>query len=298
MYAIDDPQGNTPYSGGSVQVLGIDDEHIWRTLPQAQNFLADPDYLCLEHWGQSQGYAASDRHNQGQISDPVTGKSCAWDYEIQAIETWGNPSHPAATMGYLSYLPVFEPGWQILMARGLATGAIAWCGQTFEFRHAPAYIEKNWGRSFPQQWFWLQCNSFPGYDTLSITTAGGIRELLGGATTVAMVGVHHAGQFYNFMPENSDIYCDVAPWGEWRIRATNHKGQQVQIVGTTDLPGTRMMVPTATGLKFRCLDTARGSMRLTLRSPDLTLTAHSDLAALEVGGNLWQQPWRFKSAKL
>jgi hypothetical protein len=43
MYAIDDPQGNTPYSGGSMQVLGVDEELIWRTLPNTQDFFADPD---------------------------------------------------------------------------------------------------------------------------------------------------------------------------------------------------------------------------------------------------------------
>jgi len=299
MYAIDDPQGNTSFSGGSVQVLGIDDQQIWRTLPNTQDFRADRDRLWLEHWGLDSGYAASDRHNQGKINDPVTGKSCSWDYEIESIETWGDRARPSATMGWLSYLPVFEPGWQILLARGWASGSINWCGENYKFDRAPTYIEKNWGRSFPQQWFWLQCNAFLEHEDLSITCAGGIREVLGNLTNVAMVGIHHDGEFYNFMPENSEIHCDISAWGEWRIQAINDLAQ-VQVIGTTADRGTKIMVPTATGLKFCCLDTAKGTIRLSLRtrSGKKLVIASSNNAALEVGGKFWDQDWRFRSAKL
>ena len=33
MYSIEDPIGGKPHSGGAAQVLGIDDEYIWRTFP-------------------------------------------------------------------------------------------------------------------------------------------------------------------------------------------------------------------------------------------------------------------------
>jgi tocopherol cyclase len=63
-------------------------------------------------------------------------------------------------MGVLSYLSVFEPGWQILQSHAIATGKINWCGKVYQFQDVPAYSEKNWGRTFPTKWFWLQCNSF------------------------------------------------------------------------------------------------------------------------------------------
>lgn len=297
MYAIDDPQGGTACSGGSMQVLGIDDRHLWRTLPNVSDFYASPDRLYLEHWGKGgQGYSASDRHNKGRLVDAVTGKSCIWDYKMEVLDTWGDRRRPEATMGYLSYLPIFEPGWQILIARGLATGAIAWQGETYKFQNAPAYCEKNWGRSFPHKWFWLQCNAFPGYEDLSITVAGGIREHLGYKTSVAMVGIHDSDRFYSFMPENSEIYCDIQPWGQWRIQARN-QSQQVEVNGSTQHNGTQIMVPTASGLKFCCKDTARGELRLSLRA-DRQITAYSSLGALEIGGTPWDSSWHFQSAKV
>jgi tocopherol cyclase len=304
MYAIDDPQGGTACSGGSVQVLGIDDRHIWRTLSRTQDFRASHDRLMLEHWGRGgqsgQGYSASDCHNKGMIFDPASLMSCQWDYQIEPISTWGNPGREIATMGNLSYLPVFEPGWQILLAHGLASGAIVWGDRRYEFDRVPAYCEKNWGRSFPQQWFWLQCNAFSEYPDLSITVAGGIREFLGVQTSVAMVGIHYKGKLYSFMPENSDISCDIAPWGAWQIEAHRLLDGQLQhvcIKAKTDHDGTLIMVPRASGLEFCCRDTTRGNMELNLNA-DVQIIASSNLAGLEVGGKFWDQLWQFKSARI
>jgi len=44
-------------------------------------------------------------------------------------------------------LPIFEPGWQILMAHGLATGWIEWNGKRYEFTNAQL-IAKKLGRCF------------------------------------------------------------------------------------------------------------------------------------------------------
>jgi len=136
MYAIDDPQGGTKYSGGSVQILGIDDLHIWRTLPDCQNFYADRDSLDFHHWNsRREGYAASDRHNEGKIYDPIHKISCIWNYQIKLV-TLSN----SATMGWLSYLPVFAPGWQILMLHGWGSGFVRWGERSYEFQNAPAYM--------------------------------------------------------------------------------------------------------------------------------------------------------------
>jgi tocopherol cyclase len=297
MYAIDDPQGGTACSGGSLQVLGIDDRSIWRTIPNPHTFRASRDRLMLEHWGLAgQGYSASDRHNKGKIFDRATSMSCQWDYRIETIYNWGNTGWTIPTMGYLSYLPVFEPGWQILMAHGLATGAIAWNDRVYEFDRAPAYCEKNWGRSFPKQWFWIQCNAFSEYPDLSITVAGGIREFLGVDTCVAMIGIHYKGKLYSFMPENSDIYCEIAPWGEWQIEAYS-SNQHVLIKGKTCHEGTLIMVPRAEGLAYCCRDTTKGSLEINLNA-NIQIHATSNLAGLEVGGKFWDRPWQFKSARL
>jgi len=74
-------------------------------------------------------YQATATWNQGTIYDPGSNRACSWQYSMQPVYGWGNKSEPQqSTAGWL-FLPIFEPGWQILMAHGLATGWIEWNGK-------------------------------------------------------------------------------------------------------------------------------------------------------------------------
>ena len=324
MYSIEDPIGGQLHSGGAAQILGIDDEYLCRTFPQVQSFWASRDRLGLGHWGREageqegrgaggqglsspgylelgefdrrigEGYQATATLNQGVLREP-SGKTARWEYQIQPVYGWGGVDRSQqSTAGWLSSLQIFEPGWQILMAHGLATGWIEWNDRRYEFANAPAYSEKNWGGAFPQKWFWLNCNSFIDEPDLALTAGGGRRGVLGWMESVAMVGIHHRGQFYEFVPWNAEVTWEIHPWGEWRMQAENSE-YTIELVGTTQLPGTLLRAPTQQGLIFICKDTMRGQVTLQLRhrpSQTLVLEASSDLCGLETGGGPWDGIWR------
>lgn len=316
MYSIEDPIGGKPHSGGAAQILGPDDEYLCRTFPDVKRFWASPSQLELGHWGKTnlrtqpiwlmpaefehhvqQGYQATATWNQGVLHDPGSNNYCRWQYEIQPVYGWGNKGGPQqSTAGWLSFLPIFEPGWQILMAHGLATGWIEWNGDRYEFTKAPAYSEKNWGGAFPKKWFWLNCNSFDGEPDLALTAGGGRRGVLWWMESVAMVGLHYQGKFYEFVPWNSEVHWDIQPWGRWQMQARNSEFE-VELTATTELPGTPLRAPTENGLIFCCRDTMRGQLSLELRSRSggkskLILEAKSSLCGLETGGGPWDEPWQ------
>lgn len=315
MYSIEDPIGGKPYSGGAAQILGPDDEYLWRTFPDVKRFWASRDRLGLGHWGKTdlrtepiwllpvefdqyvqQGYQATDTWHQGAIRDPATGSYCRWQYEIKPVYGWGDRGGPQqSTAGWLSFLQIFEPGWQILMAHGLATGWIEWNGKRYEFTDAPAYGEKNWGGAFPQKWFWVNCNSFDGEPDLALTAGGGRRGVLWWMESVAMVGLHYRGKFYEFVPWNSEVRWNIQPWGRWEMQARN-RHFEVELTGTTDKPGTPLRAPTENGLAFACRDTMLGQLSLELRErgenqSKIILKARSSLCGLETGGGSWGKAW-------
>ncbi|NET71797.1 MAG: tocopherol cyclase [Sphaerospermopsis sp. SIO1G2] len=317
MYSIEDPIGGKLHSGGAAQVLGPDDEYLCRTFPDVDKFWASREELGLGHWGKTnsaispryltpreftddvqEGYQATATFNQGVITDPSTGNYCHWQYEIKPIYGWGNPnSLQQSTAGWLSFLQIFEPGWQILMAHGLATGWIEWNGKKYEFTDAPAYGEKNWGGAFPQKWFWLNCNAFDNEPDLALTAGGGRRGVLWWMESVAMIGIHYQGQFYEFVPWNSQVSWQIQPWGEWRMQGKN-QDYQVELIGTTDLPGTPLRAPTNDGLTICCQDTMQGKLDLVLRKingnkSEVILQASSNLCGLEIGGGSWENSWQF-----
>jgi len=321
MYSIDDPSGGKPCSGGAAQILGPNDEYLWRTFPKAKQFWASSQSLALGHWGKTnlqispqylepdqfkhhivEGYQATANLNQGSIRDPATGQYCRWQYEIKPVYGWGNQSvQQQSTAGWLSYLPIFEPGWQILMAHGLATGWIEWNNQHYNFTDAPAYSEKNWGRAFPQKWFWLNCNSFDNQSDLALTAGGGRRKVLWWEESAALIGIHYQGKLYEFVPWNSKVNWQIHPWGSWQMQAEN-ADYEVELTSTTDKPGTPLRAPTEQGLIFFCRDTMQGQLTLELRErrsgkSQTILKASSSVCGLETGGASWEEPW-YSSAKL
>ncbi len=317
MYSIDDPIEKQPHSGGAAQILGANDQYLCRTFPDIKQFFADRYRLKLGHWGASsllltpqlldpktfnkyieqkhikQGYQATATLNQGFICDPPTHQYCRWDYTIKPIYGWGNSDRPQqATAGWLSYLSAFDPGWQVLMAHGLATGWIDWNGEKYEFTDAPAYSEKNWGRSFPQKWFWLNCNSFLDYPDLALTAAGGVRQVLWWDESVGLVRLHYQGKFYQFESSRGELSWKVEPWGYWELKGKNEQFK-LRIIGTTDQPGNYVRVPTTEGLQFRCRDTMQGKITVKLRTlqGQVIINAASFLGGLEIGGEPWDKTW-------
>lgn len=312
MYSIQDPIGGQANSGGAVQILGIDEGYLCRTFPDVRKFFAAKDCLSFGHWHQTdlqispqllptakfatyvrEGYQVSANLNQGSIYDPVSNSYCRWKYQIQSRYVWGDYGGiQQSSAGLLSYLPIFEPGWQITMAHGMATGWIDWQGKRYQFTNAPAYSEKNWGSSFPQKWFWLNCNSFTNEPDLALTVGGGIRKVLWWTEEVALIGLHYQGKFYEFAPWNSQVNWNIQPWGEWQLEAVNQE-YAITLTGTTDLPGNYVRTPTAKGLVFNCRDTTKGNLKLELKSlsGNIILQAESNLAGLEVGGSPWDKTW-------
>jgi tocopherol cyclase len=315
MYSIQDPLGYQPNSGGAVQIIGRNEAYLYRIFPNVQKFFADKHNLVFGHWGKTnlktrpkllssgefntyitEGYQATADLNQGSIYDPVRDEYCRWEYQIKPVYGWGNSQQPQqSSAGLLSSVPIFEPGWQITMAHGLATGWIEWRKKRYQFIDAPAYSEKNWGSSFPKKWFWLNCNSFNHESDLALTAGGGIRQVLWWQEEVALIGIHHQGKFYEFAPWNSQVSWQIKPWGEWKLQGKLTQSEQYEVVlsGETNLSGTYVRTPTAKGLVFNCRDTTQGKLSLSLHDSQgkTIVKADSNRAGLEIGGAPWDKTW-------
>ncbi|UIE37586.1 tocopherol cyclase family protein [Leptodesmis sichuanensis] len=313
MYSIEDPAGGTPTTGGAAQLLGPEDEYLCRTFADVRSFWGWRDRLGLGHWRTwkdgslprfldphdfdqqvQEGYQVTATEHQGILRFP-NGEVIRWQYHTQPLYRWGNAKEiPRSTAGWLSSLQIFEPGWQVLMAHGLASGWMEWRGQRYDFVNAPAYAEKNWGGAFPQKWFWLNCNAFAGEPDLALTAAGGKRQVLWWFESVALIGIHHRGQFYEFAPWNATVGWEVEPWGYWHVWAENEK-YTVTVQGIVESPPVEVRVPSQNGLQFRCRDTTHGRLWLELKdrwTGRMILQASSNVAGLETGGEPWDGRWR------
>mmetsp|Transcript_5140 Transcript_5140/g.12420 ORF Transcript_5140/g.12420 Transcript_5140/m.12420 type:complete len:260 (+) Transcript_5140:2-781(+) len=225
--------------------------------------------------------------------------SLSYRYRTERVHGWGNTGSQQATAGWLASLPVFEPHWQILMSYGLSSGWIQWGEDRYEFQNAPSYSEKNWGEGFPKRWFWIQCNTFEDDDGCMAVTAGGGRRTLPfplDEEDVALVGVHVAGKFFEFVPWEGEVTWNISTWGSWIMTGTNET-HHVQLEATTKSEGTVLRAPTVEGLNPICKDTFEGELivRVWEKRRDgglkLVIEKKSTTAALEVGGGPWWDSW-------
>ncbi|CAN6456556.1 unnamed protein product [Victoria cruziana] len=347
MYSIEDPAFSSRlgviektmygprFTGVGAQILGADEKYICQFSEESRYFWASRQELILGNTfvprkgmpppsGEvppqefdrcvSEGFQVSPFWHQGFICDDgrstyvETVKTARWAYSTRPVYGWGDvTSKQKSAAGWLAAFPIFEPHWQICMAGGLSTGWIEWDGELFEFENAPSYSEKNWGDSFPEKWFWVQCNVFQGADgEVALTAGGGKRKIIGLASTsenVALIGVHYNGTFYEFVPWTGSVSWEVAPWGYWHFSGENEK-YKVELEGTTRAPGTVLRAPTIeAGLVPYCKDTCLGRIRLQLwekayngTKGKVILDVTSDMAALEVGGGPWYTTWKATSS--
>ncbi|KAI4379925.1 hypothetical protein MLD38_006162 [Melastoma candidum] len=329
--ALEVARFGTRSTGVGAQILGPDDKYICQYSEESWNFWGSRHELMLgstflakdkatppknevppQEFNRrvSEGFQVTPLWHQGFIRDdgrtdyvPIV-ENARWEYSTRPVYGWGNVgSAQKSTAGWLAAFPVFEPHWQICLAGGLSTGWIEWEGERFEFRNAPSYSEKNWGAAFPRKWFWAQCNVFEGASgEVALTAAAGLRELPGLAVTyenAGLIGVHHDGVFYEFVPWNAVISWEVAPWGFWHMEAENgtHK---VVLEATTKDPGTALRAPTLeAGLAPACKDTCFGELKLKISERGssgskgkVILDVTSNMAALEVGGGPWFNMWK------
>lgn len=362
MYAIQNPQPGQPHCGGAAQVLLPSEQVFCRSFPDPGRFCArpEPPPWARAGWGapsrlwvahdrpaapaarplEREFYELSATHHRGTLWEGSTGQLLRWDYAIEPVEGWGAPvsqgtAAQRATGGPVADLPWFDPGWQVLSARGRATGWLAWGDRRWDFAAAPTYAEKNWGQSFPSRWFWLQAQQFvdglSGADldeSVSVTAAGGDRTTLLGPPrrqSLGLIGLHWQGKFYEFWSANADLAWWVEPWGRWqmwaRLRAIDRhsaqvravagalglplgdppldpEGWQLELSAHTEATGAALRGPSAAGFGVASRQTLRGQLTLRLRQGDrLCLVAHSARAALETGGGPWDCPWQHPAGR-
>ena len=73
---------------------------------------------------------------------------------------WNKKLLAPGIMGWYSWVPFMECYHQVISMYSNLTGKLTINGREIDFTGGRAYIEKDWGRSFPEAWLWMQSNHF------------------------------------------------------------------------------------------------------------------------------------------
>ena len=92
-----------------------------------------------------------------EIPEPRISGSLRYSDHTRPVYRW----HDRGIMGWYGYVPFMETYHGLLSMDHAVEGSLDVAGQVHVFDGGRGYIEKDWGRSFPSSWVWMQSNGFP-----------------------------------------------------------------------------------------------------------------------------------------
>jgi len=104
-------------------------------------------------------------------------------------------------MGFFSYIPFMECNHGIISMSHKLNGSLNVNGEVIDFTGGKGYIEKDWGRSFPNSYIWIQSNHFEDRTTGLFCSVAKI-PFLSFSFTGFICNLIHQGKEYRFATYN------------------------------------------------------------------------------------------------
>ncbi|NNE26084.1 MAG: hypothetical protein HKN09_04525 [Saprospiraceae bacterium] len=105
-------------------------------------------------------------------------------------------------MGWYAYMPFMQCYHGLVSMNHSVTGNIRIRDKSYSLNSAKAYIEKDWGVSFPKAWIWNQCNSFEYNQDLSVFASVAHIPWLGHYFIGFIAAIHYKGKIQVFATYN------------------------------------------------------------------------------------------------
>lgn len=209
--------------------------------------------------------------------------------------TWPVRPFSPGVMGPFAFLPAMECYHGVVNLDCSLTGNLCLDGTAFTLDGGRGYMEKDWGRTFPQAYIWTQSNHFEQPGTSLVASVARI-PWLGMSFTGFLAGLWHGGRLYRF-----------ATYTGARLEAFHVDGEKVSLT-LADPPGllaherfrlrvtverssgARFHEPTASGMVERIVETLSARLKVQLLclqdgGESLVFAGQGRWAGLEVGGN-------------
>ncbi|MGX7107857.1 tocopherol cyclase family protein [Facklamia miroungae] len=120
-------------------------------------------------------------------------------------------------MGPFSFVPFMECYHGVVTLHQRLSGTLKINQQTIDFTDGYGYIEKDWGRSFPDWWVWLQSNHFSEDKT----------SLMFSMAKIPWLGNHFTG-FLSFLKHQEKLYLFATYTGA-KIKRMNYQEGQIDV---------------------------------------------------------------------
>jgi len=128
--------------------------------------------------------------------------------EFSQIKPWPQKLFSPGVMGWYGCIPFMHCYHEILSFDHEIIGNLRLNDKKICFSDGRGYMEKNWGRSFPQGWVWLQSNHFSTKNT-SLVAAVAQVPWVGSSFRGFFTTLYQEGKNYLFATYNGSHICKL-----------------------------------------------------------------------------------------
>lgn len=139
-------------------------------------------------------------------------------------------------MGWYSFVPYMECKHGVVSVSHRIDGSLLVNGELIDFSGGKGYIEKDWGKSFPESWIWFQSNNFANSDACIMMSIAKI-PLLGSFFTGFLGFLYYGGTFYPFSTYLKSEITALGLTGEKLTIGFKSKKYQLKITATLKTSG-------------------------------------------------------------
>ena len=114
------------------------------------------------------------------------------------LHPWTRQLGAPGIMGWYGFVPFMECYHDVISMHHRLSGALRIHGREVDFTGGIGYLEKDWGRSFPSSWVWLQTNHFDHDSPVSVMASVARIPWLGGHFVGFICGFWFEDKLYRF----------------------------------------------------------------------------------------------------
>lgn len=212
--------------------------------------------------------------------------SLSADLRFEDIEKYPTSLLHPGIMGPFSFVPGMECYHGIVNIRHTITGSMRYNGIDLDMTGGEGYIEKDWGRSFPQSWIWMQANHFSSQRASFLFSIARI-PWLGSAFTGLICFLRTDEGFYRFATYNGGRVCELVSETD-QIKGTLKNASHTLAFTATYAKGGILKAP-KNGMMLREIEesiTAKVAVTLRDHHGNILFQDESSRVGMEIAGDL------------
>ena len=206
---------------------------------------------------------------------------------FENVKGWPIKLLSPGIMGWYSFIPKMECNHGILGFNHNIYGSLNIEQKEIDFTHGRGYIEKDWGKSFPEGYIWMQSNHF---STPNVSFSGSIAIIpwLKKSFLGFIVGLYIDETLYKFTTYSNakikNLYIDSSRV-VWEIEDKNF---YLKIISEKGISG-ELKGPTLKDMEMRVAESLNAKIKITLKRKKDNTIVFDDIGfhgGLEIAGDI------------